>query len=124
MRLLKYLKMAEKKLGRRPGQYERGCPITEIDDSLVGKRIWYFHPTQGVSSVFVTGIYHTIGHHRRDRYGLYYDRPNKAGKAVTNCLWVKDYNLFPTRTGCEQWVNAMLRKSNADRHINMALGLE
>lgn len=107
------------------GKYQRGAPITKIDDSLVGKEVWFFDPRRGVTSIIVTSIYRTIGHRNRERFGLFYDLTNtKSGHVVSRCLWVKDYHLFTSRLNCEQWVRAALKKSLADRYVNQALGEE
>lgn len=98
--------------------------ITEIDEKLVGKRVWYFHPTDGVSFVTVTGIYRAVGRNHKIKYGLEYEGKNRAGGALTKMLWVKDYTLFDSRMKCNRWLAAMIERSEADMVMNKALGIE
>ena len=98
--------------------------ISKITDDLIGRRVWYVDPTSGVSSIVVVDIYSAMGGNRQMRYGLLYEYQKKKGSIGRKTLWVKDYTLFDSRGKCNQWLKAMIEKSEAERVMNKALGLE
>ena len=98
--------------------------VTEFTDDLVGRRLWYFHPKNGVSHILVTGVEHVTGKHRQDKVGLMFDGFGRRGKPLTLTLWVKDFLFFESRLRCEKWVRAMLDKSNAEKSMDKFMGLE
>lgn len=89
----------------------------KLDDDLVGKKVWYFHPRDGVSHVKVTGLYKTTGRYGDTQWGLWYDYVTERGRVLSRMIWVKDYPIFDSRTKCERWVEAMLKKSAIDREM-------
>jgi hypothetical protein len=123
------VKPVGKRRGRKPKNVlsfsiSDGGMITEINDNIIGKTVWYFHPKNGVSHITVTGIYHVKGRRGVPKWGLWYDAENRNGNIISMMLWVKDYHLFETRLRCEKFIKAMLKKSEADREMDAALGLE
>lgn len=98
--------------------------IEKIDESLIGKTLWYFHPADGVSHITVTNLYAAPGRKNIIKWGLYYDFMEENGRVHSKVLWVKDYPLFKSRLYCQRWVKALLEKSVAEMHMDKALGLE
>ena len=98
--------------------------IDKFDDSLVGKRVWFFDPHEGVKFITVTGLYSVKGRGGRDKWGLWYDYTEQNGRVHSKTLWVRDYPLFKSRQFCQRWVRALLEKSVAEGKMNRAVGLE
>jgi len=98
--------------------------IEQIDDRLVGQRVWFFNPKYGVQSILVTGVYSIQGRCRITKWGLWYDDKKENGKVYSRTLWVREQPLFKTRQFCMRWVRALLEKSKAEMKMNKAIGLE
>ena len=99
-------------------------PIATIDEQLIGKTIWFFHPRNGVSHIKVTGLRSVQGRSGQTRWGLFFDFITKRGLVLSNTFWVSDYPIFPTRAKCVNWVRAMLTMSDAETKVDDALGIE
>ena len=98
--------------------------IDKFDESLVGKRVWYFDAKIGVTSIIVSEIYQCMNRNRRINYGLMYKYEKKRGSIGQKTLWCKDHYIFDSRGRCNTFLKAMIEKSEAERVMNKALGLE
>ena len=91
--------------------------IKELDESLVGKTIWYFHPVKGVTGIKVTGVYIVRGKRRTEKYGFWYDDVMPDGKVIARVAWIREYPLFLKRSQCTRWVRAMVKKSDIEAKL-------
>lgn len=98
--------------------------ITEITDDIVGKRVWYFTPNEGVGSVLVTALHSVQGRDGKTKWGLWYDKTLRTGKVQSRIFWLYKMPVFPSRQSCERWIRVLLEKSKSDAKLNRAKGLE
>ena len=108
----------------RPKKEFTPTTIREINEDLIGKRVFFFHPTDGIMFITVKGLYKGKGRESFTKYGLVYEYEDEKLRVHQKTVWVRDQLLFRSRGACESWVKAMLQKSEADKFINRAKGLE
>ena len=97
--------------------------ITVIDESLVGKTVWYFDSARGVCHIKVTGIEAKPARYRNrgTQYGLYYDYESNARGRHTLIFWPGERPVFESRAKCEAHIRALLKKSEADAFMDKIL---
>lgn len=97
--------------------------ITEIDESLVGRTVWYFDPRKGICHIEVTGIYVKQTRKRHKCCGLCYDL-DVRGTIYTKTIFDTDYLFFESRSKVEDYLKAMIKKSQSDAYADKMLGVE
>ena len=95
--------------------------IKDIDEELVGRRVWFLDEREGVRNIVVTGVYTKAGRRGALQHGLWYDAPTKHGNMVSRILWLAGTPVFRSRERCENYFRGLLRISHSEGYMDKIL---